>query len=245
MRFSKTIYIVACIVTLTLFLTLAGCGVGSAEFQSLSVGEAPWTDGEVTLYQITNSAGEDAGQMRITLSTLDSESRLMQREVGGLFRENLEITMKASNLRPIGSHLTRTHNDGEEQITATYNGSKVNMQFTTKRNVTTDEQVSIPSDSYDYRSIMMLLRALPLENGYATKINGYLPISGSLERMEIIVNRSETVEVPAGSFQTWKVLMNTRSNRSTAWLSAEAPYLLVKYEDGANGATFELQSVEE
>lgn len=241
MRFSKTIYIVLCL----LILTLAGCGVGSAEFQPLRVGDIPWSDGEVTLYQVTNSGGEDAGQMRITLSTPNSESRLMRREIGGVFRENLEITMKADNLRPIGSLLTRTHTDGEEQIIATYDGSKVKMQFTTKRNVTTDEQISIPSDSYDYRSIMMLLRALPLESGYATKVNGYLPISGTLERMELIVNRSETVEVPAGSFEAWKILMNTRSSRSTAWLSTEAPYVMVKYEDGANGATFELQSVEE
>ncbi len=225
---------------------LAGCGGGgSADFQPVRVGEIPWSDSEVTLYQITNANGDDAGQMRISLSDVDAESKLMRREIGGAFREDLAIIMKANNLRPIESSLSRPHTDGEETIIAVYNGSRVSMQFTTKRNITTDQQASIPSDSYDYRSIMMLLRALPLESGYATKVNGYLPISGALERMELIVNRGETVEVPAGSFETWKVLMNTSSSRSQAWISTEAPYLLVKYEDGSNGATFELQSVEE
>ncbi len=224
---------------------LGGCGVGSADFQPLRVGKIPWAPGETTLYQITDSGGNDAGMMRIRLSDIDDGSRLMQREIGGIFREELAITMKADNLRPIETNLVRTHQDGIESIRTNYNGSKVNMQVTTKVNVTTDRLESIPSDSYDYRTIMMLLRALPLESGYATKVNGFLPIGATLERMEITVRRSEEVDVPAGSFQTWKVLMNTRSGRSMAWIGTEEPYLLVKYEDSSNGATFELQSLEE
>lgn len=234
-----TIYIVSCV------LVLGGCGVGSTDFQALRVGEIPWGDTETTLYQITDSAGESAGQMRITLSNIDEESRLMQREIGGVFREELAISMKANNLRPIESNMVRTHRDGIESIRAIYDGSQVNMQFTTKINVMTDERASIPSDSYDYRTVMVLLRALPLESGYATKVNGYLPISGTLERIELIVSGAETVDVPAGTFETWEVSMNTRSNRSTAWIGSEAPFPLVKYQDGSNGALFELQSIEE
>lgn len=238
-KYIITIYIASFV------LLLGGCGVGSTDFQALRIGDIPWGKTEITLYQITDSAGEDAGQMRITLSNIDDESRLMQREIGGIFREELAISMKANNLRPIESNLVRTHRDGIESIRAVYDGSQVNMQFTTKINVMTDERASIPSDSYDYRTIMMLLRTLPLESGYATKVNGYLPISGTLERVELVVSGTETVNVPAGTFDTWEVSMNAQSNRSTAWIGSEAPFLLVKYKDGANGATFELQSVEE
>lgn len=242
-RNCSTVCRITCL-ALVCILLLSGCTVGNAEFQPLRVGSLPWIDGEVTLYQITDAQGRQAGQMRITLLPVDAESHLMRREIGGAFRELLEILMKADTLRPIETNLTRTHTDGVESINTLYDGGQVDMRFTTKLNVTTDERHSIPSDTYDYRSIMMVLRTLPLERRYATRVNVYLPISGILERMELIVNKNETVEVPAGAFETWKVLMRTRSSRSEAWISVEAPFLLVKYVDGSNGATFELTEIQ-
>ena len=223
---------------------IPSCGYGDPEFVPLRLNSIPWTDGESATYRITDSDGKIAGSMRIMLANDGEDKKRIERVVEGGMDEFVDVLVHTSNLRPIASTLVRTHSDGIETVNADYSGSGVALELTTKRNVTTVEHHSAPSNAYDYQSLLTVLRALPLKSGYGTRIDTFLPIAGFLDRVEVIASGPEDVDVPAGSYEAWRVLLRSRSSRSEAWIGTDAPHLLIKYIDGINGATFELQDVE-
>lgn len=214
--------------------------IGTTEFQPLRFNAVPWQDGETGTYHIVDGNGENAGVMTIALTNHDNEFWLMTRQVDGRTQETVEVTMKASNLRPKETMILRTDSEGREMVRGTFDGSQVDLELTTRVDAVTYERQSIPSNSYDYQTLLMLLRALPLTNGYATRINAYLPIAGLLERIEIVVSIEESLALKSGPVPAWRILLRAQNSRSEAWIGQEAPYPLLKYVDGTTGATFEL-----
>jgi hypothetical protein len=88
--------------------------------------------------------------------------------------------------------------------------------------------------------LLPIVRALPLQADYATRLNSFLPIVGRQETYVVAVIKDEQATVPAGVFATWKVELATNEFTTTAWFTQAAPFTLVKYIDGRNGGTFEL-----
>jgi hypothetical protein len=86
----------------------------------------------------------------------------------------------------------------------------------------------------------MLLRALPLAQGYAVRLNVFLPVVGILDRVTVEVLSQEQVTVLADTYDTWYVRMQTANSETEAWVSTQAPYPVVKFIDSRNGGTFEL-----
>ncbi|MGL4651773.1 MAG: hypothetical protein ACRC1H_20360, partial [Caldilineaceae bacterium] len=137
----------------------------------------------------------------------------------------------------------RTLADGAvEQVRSAYSQGVADLELTTRQNVTTVQRFNIPTDARDQRTLPFLVRALPLAEGYATRLNTFLPLTGTLDRYSIAVVGRETVEVPAGAFDAWRVRLDTGSVVSHIWVGVEAPFPIVKFDDGRANATYELQS---
>ena len=154
------------------------------------------------------------------------------------------MDMGEAGFRPLQSTLVRIARDGTEVVSAKYNGSQADLELTTKQNVTTVQRVSIPSDARDHATLIMLLRALPLAEGYAVRLNVFLPVVGILDRVTVEVARQEQVSVLAGTYDTWYVQMETANSETEAWVSTQAPYPVVKFIDSRNGGTFELSELQ-
>lgn len=148
--------------------------------------------------------------------------------------------MSEAGFRPKSSYLERSSQDGQESVDAEYNGAQVDMELNTRRSVMTVQRVSIPSDARDMVTMPMILRGLPLAPGYATQLNLFLPIAGQLERATVRVTGEEEITVPAGTFETWAVDVDTGDAVSKLWFAQTAPHQLIKYQDGRNKAVFEL-----
>lgn len=232
-------------IVLLVMLWLAGCG--EPELRPLQVQSAPWANGEVSTYQITDIENKPAGTATITFTAgatqLQTEAWTMQREVAA--QGNLEmvvVEMTATDLRPALSTLTRQlGGDRREQVKSVYNGGQVDLELTTAQDITTYERINVPSDARDQRTLLALVRALPLANGYATQVNSFLPVADLLERITIHVVGQEQVQTPAGAYETWQVELTTSDSESQAWISTNAPYILVKFVDGRTGGVYELR----
>jgi hypothetical protein len=158
-------------------------------------------------------------------------------------QETMTVTMDAAGFRPQASQLERTSAAGRETVDALYSGGQVDLTLNTRQNIMTVQREQVPSDVRETVALPMLLRALPLTRGYATQINVFLPVAAQLERITARVTGEETVQTPAGSFVTWVVEMDAGDAESKAWVTQEAPHVLVKYIDGRNDATLELAEV--
>lgn len=225
-----------------LAFVLVACG--AAEIQPLTFEPAVWRGGEMSEYRITDANGELAGTLRydINQGSAGDEWQIRRTVAGGALQDVAAVTVRGTGFRPQSAQLVRMDNQGEEQVLTTYDGSRAELTLTTRQDVTTYERVSITSDVRDEATLVMLMRALPLREDYATRLNVFTPILGTMERMTISVNGQETVETPAGTYDAWHVTLEGRDpDRSIeVWVAVEPPHPVVKFIDGRNRGIFEL-----
>jgi hypothetical protein len=225
---------------LLVILLLAGCN-SQPDIQPLAFNDAPWQANEISIYQLTDINGNYAGTARYDLTRLQEGQWNLRREINAQgTQEIIVVDMSDAGFRPTQSTMIRIASDGTEVVNAKYSGSQADLELTTKQNVMTVQRVSIPSDAREQATLVMLLRALPLAEGYATRLNVFLPVVGILDRVTVQVVEREQIETVAGTFDTWYVQMTTPDSQIEAWVSVEAPYPVVKFIDSRNGGTFEL-----
>jgi hypothetical protein len=224
---------------LALLFLLAGCG--QPAIQPLIFNAAPWQPNEISSYQLTDLNGNYAGTARYDLTQLEGDLWNLRREINAQgTQEIVAVDFTQTGFRPAQSTLVRIAREGTEVVSAAYEGSAANLELTTKQNITTYERVNIPSDAREQATLVMLLRALPLAEGYATRLNVFSPVTGLLDRVTVEVVRPEQVTTNAGIFETWYVRLETPNSETEAWVASEAPYPVVKFIDSRNGGTFEL-----
>ena len=221
-------------------LLLTGCGLFAPEIQPLVLGAAPWQSGEQAVYRITDIDGNYAGTATYTLAQGGELWTFIREITAQGTTEFLTVEMGSTDYRPVQSLLIRTSAEGQQRATSTYTRGQVDIELESERSVVTFERQSIPTDVRDQRTLLTLVRALPLEGRYATRVNSYYPIRGQMERVTITIAGEEEVSVPLGRYETWRVVLANRRHETEAWFGKDAPYPLVKYVDGETGGTFEL-----
>ena len=219
-------------------LFLAACG--TPEIRPLTFNAPPWQDGEVSLYAVTDVEGEYAGTIRYDIMRTGDGWTVRRETVTHGDNETVQVTTAGDTLRPLTATMSRTDERGTESVNTTFSGSQVDMELTTVENVTTYQRENIPSDARDQRTVLMMARMLPLEARYAVRFNSYLPVADLLDRVTLTVRGREEVTVPAGTFDTWRVKLDTGDSEVEAWIGTDAPHPLVKYTDTRTGGTFEL-----
>jgi hypothetical protein len=224
----------------TLILLMAA-GCAQPQPQPLHFGAAPWHDGEVSLYRLADLDGVYAGTARFDLIRAGDAGWTIRREITAQGEQEIVVVeVQTSGFRPNASTLVRIDAGGAEQVRTVYNGSNADLTLTTKQAVTTNQRINIPSDARDQHSLPMLVRALPLAEGYATRLNAFLPVVPRLERVTVSVAAREEIETPAGRFDTWKVELDSGDSQSQAWIGVAAPHPLVKLVDGRGQGILEL-----
>lgn len=210
---------------------LAACS--SPAPQAMRFAAAPWRDGETAVYTIS-ADGSPAGSATFSVAReTDDGGWILRRESSGPGGEEIAVVeVSESGFRPRTSTLLNLMPDSAEQVKATYDNGAVQLELTTRQNNVSYQKYSVPTDARDQRSLPFLVRALPLDKGYATALNTFLPYTGRLERVALQVEDRETIEVPAGSFDVWRVRMESPDRKSTAWIGVDAPHPLVRFKEG-------------
>lgn len=218
---------------------LAACT--GPEIQALRFGAAPWQDGETSAYRITDDNGAVVGTARYVLTALGEDGWTIHRDVQAPdAQEQVEVTVDGTGFTPRVATQVRTEPDGVLRVTTTYSGGQADLVLTNKLDMQSNERVSVPSDARDARTVAMLVRALPLAQGYAARLNSFTPLIPLLERVTVSVAGQEEVQTPAGTFEAWRVELEAGERDSTLWIAVEPPHALVKMMDGTTGGTFEL-----
>ncbi|MBX3051726.1 MAG: DUF3108 domain-containing protein [Caldilineaceae bacterium] len=229
------------IFVLVAVLLLAACG--GAEPVPLIFGDPVWRSGENSHYQVTDRTGKLVGTATVSLIVGNEESPdgwTLRREISAGQSEVATISLAGKGYGPVRSYLSRIDTSGAQQVEAAVIRSQVDITLTNKAGATTYERVSVPSDIRDERTLLTLARTLPLAEGYATRINSFMPIVGTVETMTVAVGKRERVTVPAGTYDTWLVEFSTPDRTTQAWISVDAPHPVVKFIDARSKGLFEL-----
>ena len=205
-----------------------------------------WADGETSAYRVTNREDRIVGTATFQVGRSEQGGgwTLVREIMDAGVSELATVEMQPVGYRPVYSHLVRTFGGGKQVVETQFEGARVEIALTNRQGNKVYQRVQVPSDIRDERTLLLIMRALPLAQGYATRINSFLPIAGQMERVALQVRRSEIVSVPAGPFDTWVVELKASDRTTRAWVAQTAPFPVVKFIDGRSQATFELTGFE-
>lgn len=144
------------------------------------------------------------------------------------------ITLDASSLEV----LTRTeHGQVQGQTVAidlTYADGRVSGSATIPQPGGTPKEIAVDTalaaGTFDSEALEALLPALPLAEGAVLTVNAFAAESGSVQPTTIRVAGIEQVTVPAGTFTTFRVEMQSGQEASTVFVTTDTPRRIVKME---------------
>ena len=220
---------------LILTLIAIGCSGGSSVPASDVAGTVPWAARESLLYNVVNESGEKLGMQTLSIDASGSDTRLRQLFESATNRDEAEVIVDARTLKPKSSKRTIVTPSDTETIEAQYTAAGVEIKQGDKQS-----GLSVPEYSYDNDTSLFLWRTLPFAEGYE---GAYVTIIANRRTRQDVTLRvigKETVTVPAGQVEAWRLEIKTSNAKQTAWYTTSAPHFLIKY-DNDNGLIFELQ----
>jgi len=221
-----------------LLVLFAGCGGPAA--QPLVFNPAPWSNGEVSTYDLKDRNGAPIGTASWTWQQDAGNGHWTQGydlNINGQIDRG-EVVM-GKNLRPISSWREMSG----RRFATTYAADAITIVTTAADGKETTKTLKAPTDGIDNDQSLQVQRALPLTAGYASRYTDVIPTTRLTAPVQISVTGAETITVPAGAFPTWHTVLDFGSGKHDAWYGQQPPYPLVKYVNRASGAAFELRAI--
>jgi Protein of unknown function (DUF3108) len=226
---------------LALGLLAVGCRVTSSDVDTEDIVEqVPWSDGEVSTYELEDDDGDSAGEGTLSVVAQGGESVLAQDffDEGGN-SDCWRLTAGAEDVKPVEvtREIVRVEDDDEDrvEITVNYAGDFVESVFSAGDDSRTEE-ADLPENAYDSLSEVFLVRTLDFQDGLEVAWNSVFaarPDGLDIESDPVIfeVVGQESIEVPAGEFETWRIEIRGGFGQSrTAWVAVEPPHQLVRLD---------------
>ncbi|MCC7204934.1 MAG: DUF3108 domain-containing protein [Phycisphaeraceae bacterium] len=215
--------------------------------QPLQIGPAPWVDGERMSLRVAMPTGMEIGTLKYTARTVEDGGRSAWK-----IEANQAITManqlqytrvdaERESFRPIRGVTRNTMGE----FTADYTAQNVSLKIRGADGREKTQQVPVQGPVFDNEQTLYLIRRLPLAEAYSTKFMIFTVQGASIVECDIDVLGKDTVSVPAGTFDCYKVKLSIKSGQMVAlthtlWFSADEHKYLVKYD--ASQAVMELVS---
>jgi hypothetical protein len=214
----------------------------------LNMKPAPWADGEVMrLSQKRIGVGTGFGLLGTYSVESGEESGkpvwYLRYFIGSAQSPIYYSVTKAdaATMLPIDSRFRRNETWLESRFTAN-NIEVVNL----KDNSQPARQIKSTGPVYDAWQLIAIMRRLPLQPGFEAVVPVFEMSSGSFANVRLQVTARETITVPAGTYDCYKVVMVSDDglpNEQTFWITADDhAYVARAHIDRIN--EFELSSVE-
>ena len=189
---------------------------------------APWADGEEMQLDIKFPTGFKIGSASYRVSAGEANGQKIWRLSSFLYattQQSSRVEVEADSFKPIHCRW-KIGVIGDADVT--YSAGHAEL-----KTLGMDEVVKIDLTGvvYDNEEVIQLMRRLPLTSDYKTVLHIFTGLGGgNIINLEAKVTAQEKVEVPAGSFDCFKVELSMV--RQSFWYSTDAHHYLVKFEGG-------------
>jgi hypothetical protein len=227
---------------LALLLIATACA-GTEAITSRNVIKAiPWHLPETTKYRVLDTNDKEVGTADFKIDTADTGVRFTQHfdfpSKG--FTNDAQVVADARTMEPVSARFIIDGPDGRISCDAAYVGGKVTAHRS-GQDGERDDTLDLPQIFYDSWTDLFLWRTVDFADNFATEYGDVL--SCTLDRTQkqnitLKVLKQESITVPAGSFDTWHMQIESAGEKQDAWYSIDPLHLLVKYDNGDQ--TFEL-----
>jgi len=213
------------------------------------VSAIPWTVGEESYYSLLDEDGEPLGTGVLRIEEEEGRLRLVQHYQNPELDDRSVLLVEGGTLKPMSGERVISGEDGELRMEVRYASGMAEVERTavkdSKEEQRTDE-LEVPEHAYDWASSLFLWRTIPLRQDYqASYFNMATTVVGKPQRIRVTLRVAgrETVEVPAGIFETWRLEIRSSGTKQTAWYAVSGSHPLVKYD--REDMVFLLESIKE
>ncbi len=215
--------------------TIAGDGV--------LLSDIPWSVPEKTSYRLY-SDNEEIGSAELAIEAgQQGADRFVQRFEfpGRQISDEVGVDANAATLAPAAATRVVNSPDGRRTWDVTYGASTVTVLQEDADDERTDT-IDIPRTSYDTWTDLFLWRTIDFKEGYEVKYEAV--VTADFAKPDVIsivlkVTGLETVTVPAGTFEAWRLEIRSGGRTQKAWIANDEQRTLVRYDN--TGLVFELE----
>lgn len=247
----------AAIATLTSVLVACGASFSDAEPTSAIFRAAPWESEETLFYNVwqrtylrgactlTTSVDRSSGTTELTQFCIDREE--------GLYEDNRTVVVDSETFQPIRSAQIIANNKDErvetksvvypvEGLIAQFLSVSGENEFGATRELP-EPSLDVPSPVwYDDGALMWLVRGIDFSETGAIRFTDVSASTVTVFNAEFRVEGRERIQVTAGTFETWKIRLSTKTVTQRFWVDVDAPHRVVQAK--IENVTFELVGVE-
>lgn len=245
--FRPSAFLVTALVAVS--LVAMGCASAGPSAETSAVFEAaPFVDGETLQYQVLVADGEVAGHGTLSVAVEDGRLALRQHYSEGdppagvtPTSDETTVWVDPSTFVPIAGERVIVRRDSDKKVTSerfewTYgeqNGAPRLFQSSEDGGGEPRErELRLRENFYDNESSLWLWRAIDLApdiDDYYVSVNA---IEVSQQTVNVRVPQTETVTVPAGEFEAYRLLFRNGRAVRTAWIEVAAPHRVLRWDNG-------------
>ncbi len=194
----------------------------------------PWQGAEHAEYNIVKSSDHSAlGTSTIDIQPAADSTTIEQRYQIGPVTQHFVVKVDPRTLKPLVSDQDLAGSPNAFSLTATYADNKLSITAKTAQG-DKNASLDVSPDAYDNNSLLTILRGLPFRTGTAATFTNVVTANAAQIKSTASVAGQESVTVPAGTFDTYKVVMEFGgAQKQTAWYEVAAPHRLIQYDNGA------------
>ncbi len=222
-----------CALVLVALAALVGCA-SKPGAPPLTLGVAPWEDGDRVSYTIVDKQGNKLGTEDVSFAAAENAWVLtVADKAAPQLDSTATVRIDRSSLRPLSGEKVIKAQGTDATVSYTYAGGKLDIKAVVNGENRT-AAVDVPANILDNDQLLMTLRALPFAEGYAGSYVNVIATNARKVNSTVRVTGKETVQVPAGAYSAWRVELNFAGALQSAWYQDAAPYNMVQYDNGTS-----------
>lgn len=205
------------------------------------VASIPWQPSEELTYRLLDDNGNEVATGVHTVQQDGETFALGTRyESPNGNSDTATVVVDAQTLKPISSlrviENTNPDDIGRIEVEYTEDGALIRTDEGDKQS-----GLSLEEHSYDNDSSLFLWRTIAFVEGYEASYMSVITNQRAEQQVILRVPRKESITVPAGQFNAWRLEVVTSNARQVAWYADTPERPLVRY-DNDRGTVFELTS---
>ncbi len=208
---------------------------------------APWADGEDLHYELHNTLGELVGfgelSVQVDGDLVHLEQRYTEAEPPGgaePVTDVVNVVVEAATMRPVSGERTIMARNGDGFLSETrheWEYVEVDGELRLHAREIEDGDVSerdlrVRDHHYDNETALWVWRTIAFVEEYDEHYASVNPIEGNQVTVNLRVPQLETIEVPAGEFEAWRIIVRTGRAVRTAWINTEPPHEILRWDNG-------------
>ncbi len=224
------------IVAVAAALLLAACAEDNIKATDI-VTRIPWPDQESASYRVLDDEGAEVGTLEMSVTPEGADGYLLAQYFafpGANFINDAGVVVGRTDLQPRRTTYVIDGPEGMASCSAEYEGSDVTVLNEREDGERTDT-LDVPNVAYDSWSDLFLWRTIDFSQGfdveYADIVACQAPAPPQRLAVRLQVTGGEEIEVPAGTFDTWRMEIDAGRDQK-AWFTTDEAHILVRYDNG-------------